>query len=104
MSNFKNGRACSCLWQTDVRGAAFCAQASRCPKLFVSGVDDFGNSDKMRYIGGERIERVSEREETTRKRVEEVSRTRRRAFANDRPTAGRKLMKRGSAFGYSADG
>jgi hypothetical protein len=29
ISNFKNGRACSCRWQTDVRGAAFCAQASR---------------------------------------------------------------------------
>jgi hypothetical protein len=53
-------------------GRPYCAQASRCPKLFVSGVDDFGNSDEMRYIGGERIERVSEMEETTRKRVEKM--------------------------------
>jgi hypothetical protein len=57
----------------------------------------------MRYIGGKRIERVSEMEETTRTRVEMMWRTRRRALAMDRPRAGRKPLKRGSAYGYSVD-
>jgi hypothetical protein len=58
----------------------------------------------MKYIGEEGIERVLEMIEATRKRVEKMWVTRRRALAKDRPTARRKPLERGSANGYSVDG